>query len=134
MERAKNFARSLSLTPTPGYLHGIPQTQQKLLLLQGWRAGFPIDPARVAKVYGIENWETSDFPKWKAFKQAELEFAAKMKAEGASLLPPGQAQGGAPTPAGGGGKGGRPPSGTKPPAAKTKGSAEGPRATISTSG
>jgi hypothetical protein len=88
----------------------------------------------VAKVYGIENWETSDFPKWKAFKQAELEFAAKMKAEGASLLPPGQAQGGAPTPAGGGGKGGRPPSGTKPPAAKTKGSAEGPRATISTSG
>jgi hypothetical protein len=133
MERAKNFARSLSLTPTPGYLHGIPQTQQKLLLLQGWRSGFPIDPARVAKVYGIENWETSDFPKWKAFKQAELEFAAKMKEEGASLLPPGQ-QGGAPTPAGGGGKGGRPSSGTKPPAAKTKGSAEGPRATISTSG
>jgi hypothetical protein len=135
MERAKNFARGLSLTPTPGYLHGIPQTQQKLLLLQGWRSGFPIDPARVAKVYGIENWETSDFPKWKDYKKSELEFAAQMKTEGASLAPPGQAQGGSPSPAGGGGnKGGRPSSGTKPPAAKTKGSAEGPRATISTSG
>ncbi|MGP8226514.1 MAG: hypothetical protein ACLQGT_10220 [Terracidiphilus sp.] len=131
MERAKNFARGLSLTPTPGYLHGIPQTQQKLLLLQGWRSGFPIDPARVAKVYGIENWETSDFPKWKEYKKSELEFAAKMKEEGASLLPPGAQQ----QPAGGGGsKGGRPPSGNKPPAAKTKGSAEGPRATVSTSG
>lgn len=132
MERAKNFARGLTLTPTPGYLHGIPQTAQKLLLLQGWRAGFPIDPARVAKVYGIENWETSDFPKWKEFKQAELEFAAKLKEEGASLMPGGQ------QPAAGGGgkqaKGGRPPSGTKPPAARTKGSAEGPRSTISESG
>jgi hypothetical protein len=130
MERSKNFARNLTLTPTPGYLHGTPQMQQKLLLLQGWRAGFPIDPARVARVYGIENWETSDFPKWKEFKQAELEFAAAMKEEGASLQP----GGGAAQPPGGGGKGGRPPSGTKPPAAKTKGSAEGPRATVSESG
>ena len=131
-ERAKNFARNLRLTPVPGYLHGLPQTQQKLLLLQGWRAGFPLDPARVAKVYGIENWE-NDFDKWKEFKRAELEFAAAMKLEGASLLPSGAA--GA-QPAGGGGKTkpGRPPSGNKPPAARTKGSAEGPRATISESG
>lgn len=134
MERAKNFASQLRLTATPGYLHGIPQTQQKLLLLQGWRAGFPIDPARVAKVYGIENWEVSDFPKWKAFKQAELEFAAKLKQEAGAILPQGQPQSG--TGVGGGPKstGGRPPSGTRPPAARTKSSAEGPRATISTSG
>lgn len=131
MERAKTFARNLRLTPTPGYLHGIPQTQQKLLLLQGWRAGFPIDPARIAKVYGIENWE-NDFAKWCEFKEKELEFAARMKIEGASLLPPGAAP--APTPgAGGGKKPGRPPSGHKPPAARTKGSAEGPRATITES-
>jgi hypothetical protein len=130
MERAKNFARELRLTPTPGYLHGQPQMQQKLLLLQGWRAGFPIDPARVAKVYGIENWESSDLQKWMDFKKIEVEFAAKLKEEGASLAPsPGPAANGA----GGGNKGGRPPSGTKPPAAKTKGSAEGPRATVTTS-
>jgi hypothetical protein len=135
MERAKNFARQLRLTPVPGYLHGIPQTQQKLLLLQGWRAGFPLDPARVAKVYGIENWETSDFPKWKQFKQQELEFAAKMKQEGASLEPQGSQQPSGAGPGGGPkGSGGRPPSGNKPPAAKTKGSAEGPRITTSTSG
>jgi len=133
MERAKNFARQLRITPVPGYLHGIPQTQQKLLLLQGWRSGFPIDPARVAKVYGIENWEVSDFPKWKEFKKSELEFAAKMKEEGASLSPSQPPAG----PGAGGGPqqtGGRPPSGTKPPAAKTKGSGEGPRVTTSTSG
>jgi hypothetical protein len=138
MERAKNFARNLRGTPTPGYLHGMPKEQQKLLLLQGWRAGFPIDPGRVAKVYGIENWEVSDFPKWKEFKQAELEFAAQMAIEGQSLQPvqpPGAVPG-----AGGGGippnsinRGGRPPSGTKPPAAVTKGSAEGPRITTTTS-
>lgn len=133
MERAKNFARELRITPTPGYLHGAPQMAQSLLLLQGWRAGFPIDPARVAKVYGIQNWESSDYEKWKDFKRSELEFAAKMKEEGSSLLPQ-QPQAGA-TPAGSQkGKGGRPPSGTKPPAAKTKGSAEGPRSVTSTSG
>ena len=133
MERAKNFARQLRITPTPGYLHGMPQEKQKLLLLQGWRSGFPMDPARVAKIYGIENWETSDFPKWKEFKEKELEFAAKMKQEGTSLMP---AQPPAGPGAGGGPQqtGGRPPSGTKPPAARTKGSAEGPRATVSTSG
>lgn len=133
MERAKNFARQLRITPTPGYLHGMPQTQQKLLLLQGWRAGFPMNPARVAKVYGIENWESSDFEKWKDFKRAEIEFAAKLKQEGVSLAP---AQPPAGPGAGGGPQqtGGRPPSGSKPPAARTKGSASGPRAVTSTSG
>jgi len=138
MERAKNFARNLRGTPTPGYLHGMPKEQQKLLLLQGWRAGFPIDPGRVAKVYGIENWEISDFPKWKEFKQAELEFAAQMAIEGQSLQP---VQPGAAAPGAGGGgippnsvnRGGRPPGFTKPPAAVTKGSAEGPRITTTTS-
>jgi len=136
MERAKNFARQLRLTPVPGYLHGIPQTQQKLLLLQGWRGGFPLDPSRVAKVYGIENWEVSDLPKWKEFKQMELEFAVKMKEEGASMLPQNaqQPQSGAGPGGGQKGSGGRPPSGNKPPAARTKGSAEGPRVTTSTSG
>ncbi len=133
MERAKSFARNLRLTPIPGYLHGAPQTAQKLLLLQGWRAGFPIDPARVAKVYGIENWEVSDLPKFLSWKQQEIEFASKLKQELGSL--PGMSQPGG-TPAGGAGgskKPGRPPSGTKPPAAQTKGSASGPRATITES-
>jgi len=133
MERAKSFARELRLTPTPGYLHGIPQTAQQLLLLQGTRAGLPISPRRVLKkVFGIENFE-QEIKEWQDFRMLEIQLAAAVKEEGASL-PGAQAQTGS-TPTGSQkGKGGRPPSGNKPPAAKVKGSAEGPRATISESG
>jgi len=132
MERAKNFASSLKLTPTPGYLHGVPQTAQRLLLLQGSRAGLPISPRRILKkVFGIENVD-QEIKEWQEFREVELEMAAKLKQEAGSL--PG-AQSTGRTPAGSqGGKGGRPPSGHKPPAAKTKGSAEGPRATVTESG
>lgn len=133
MERAKNFSRMLRLTPVPGYLHGIPQQAQQLLLLQGVRAGLPISPRRVLKkVFGIENFEQEQ-QEWQEHRLLEIELAAKVKEEGASLMPA-QPQTGS-TPAGSQkGKGGRPSSGTKPPTAKTKGSAEGPRAVVSTSG
>jgi hypothetical protein len=133
MERAKNFAASVKLTPNPGYLHGTPQTAQKLLLLQGSRAGLPISPQRILKkVFGIENVD-QEIADWQEFRERELELAAKVKEEGASLMPA-QPQTGA-TPSGSQkGKGGRPSSGAKPPAARTKGSASGPRAIVSTSG
>lgn len=133
MERAKNFARQLRLTPVPGYLHGIPQQAQQLLLLQGYRAGLPISPRRILKkVFSIENVD-KEIEEAMDYKAKELEMTAKLKEEGASLMPQ-QPQAG--TGPGGGqkGKGGRPPSGHKPPAAKVKGSAEGPRATVSESG
>lgn len=133
MERAKSFARQLRLTPTPGYLHGVPQMAQSLLLLQGVRAGLPISPRRVLKrVFNIENFE-EEIKEWQDFRMLEIELAAKVKEEAGSLMPPGAQTGAGP---GGGqkGKGGRPSSGTRPPAAKTKGSAEGPRAVISESG
>ena len=129
MERAKSFARQLRLTPTPGYLHGIPQTAQKLLLLQGHRAGLPISPQRILKqVFGIQNVD-QEIKDWQSFRQLQLELAEKVKAEGIAL---GLADAGAGAAGGaqGGNKPGRPPSGTRPPAAKIKGSAEGPRATI----
>lgn len=137
MERAKAFARNLRLQVAPGSIHGITQTQQKLLMLQLWRGGFPIDPGRVAKAIGLENWGTldgnTDLERWQSFKRIELEFQAALKKEAGALIP---SQGPSGPGAGGGpqGKGGRPPSGNKPPAAKTKGSAEGPRAVISQSG
>lgn len=133
MERAKHFARQLRLTPVPGYLHGIPQTAQKLLLLQGSRAGLPISPQRILKkVFGIENAE-QEIKEWQDFRQLQLELAEKVKQEGISL---GMVDQNAPTGGGGKGqtKGGRPASGHKAPAARTKGSAEGPRAVISESG
>lgn len=130
MERAKNFARNLRLTPVPGYLHGIPQTAQRLLLLQGVRAGLPISPRRVlTKVFGIENVD-QEIQEWQDFRMLEISLAAKVKEEAGSLMPPGAQTGS--TPAGSQkGKGGRPPSGTKPAHAVTKGSAEGPREVIS---
>ncbi|MGA8148203.1 MAG: hypothetical protein WB870_11600 [Gallionellaceae bacterium] len=133
MERAKHFARQLRLTATPGYLHGIPQTAQKLLLLQGVRAGLPISPRRVLKdVFGIANVD-QEIKEWQDFRLWQLELAQQVKAEGLAL---GLADAGAGAQGGGGGgkKPGRPPSGNKPPAARTKGSAEGPRAVVSESG
>jgi hypothetical protein len=130
MERAKNFARQLRLTPSPGYLHGIPQQAQQLLLLQGYRAGLPISPRRILKkVFNIENVD-QEIQESFEFKEKELELAQKLKeAAGTDMQ-----QGGA-TPSGSQkGKGGRPPSGKKPPSARTKGSSEGPRAVISESG
>ena len=131
MERAKHFARNLRLQVAPGSVHGLTQTQEKLLLLQGSRAGLPISPRRILqRVFGIENFD-QEFKEWSDFKRLELEFAAKLKEEGASLLPPNLSGAGA---AGGPAGGGRPPSGRKAPAARTKGSAEGPRAVVSQSG
>lgn len=134
MERGKSFCQQLRLTPTPGYLHGIPQTTQSLLLLQGSRAGLPISPRRILKkVFGIENSE-QEIKEWQEFRMLEVELASKVK-ELASSLPGGAPAQSGSTPAGSQkGKGGRPPSGNKPPTAKTKGSAEGPRAVVSESG
>lgn len=131
MERAKAFARQLRIQIAPGSIHGIPQMQQKLLLMQGSRAGLPISPKTIMrKTLGIEDVD-GEIKEYFEYKEMELEMQARFKHEASSLIPP--TQGGA-TPAGSQkNTGGRPPSGRKPPAAKTKGSAEGPRATITQS-
>ena len=84
------------------------------------------------EVFGIENFDR-EIKEWTDWKRHELELAADLKKEGASLTP--QAPPGGATPSGSQkGSGGRPPSGHKPPAARTKGSAEGPRATVTEAG
>lgn len=135
-ERIKTFLSNIHAQVTPGSLHGIVQTQQKLLMMQMQRAGFPLDPETLAKVMDIPNWGTlpgnTIWEKYQSWQKLQLEFAAKMKELATSLAP----AGGQPTPPSAGGghaKPGRPPSGNKPPTAKTKGSAEGPRATITES-
>jgi hypothetical protein len=130
MERAKNYARSLRTQIVPGGIHGQAQTQQKLLLLQGSRAGLPISPIYVMKkALGIEDADAVA-DEYFEYKERELEMAARLKNEGASLVPQ---QGGAAPSGSQKGTGGRPPSGRKPPTAKTKGSAEGQRSVISES-
>ena len=139
MERTKMFLSNIHATITPGSLHGIVQTPQKLLYLQLFRSGFPIPPDMVAEALDIHDFGIIDgntkIEKWQNWKKMELEFAAKMKELATSIAPsgPGTSQQQAAAGAGGGAKPGRPPSGKKSPHMATKGSAEGPRAVISES-
>ena len=138
MERVKMFLGNVHAQVTPGSLHGIVQTAQKLLYMQLQRSGFMISSETVAKAMDVPNWGTlegnTELEKWQSEQKMKLEFAEKMKELATALQPPGAA--GPPQPQGGAGgkaKPGRPPSGNKPPQMKTKGSAEGPRATITES-
>lgn len=140
-ERAKYFAQNVHLTLTPNSLHAITQTAQKLMMMQLFRAGFPIPPDDVAKALDIPNWGTIDgntgYERWQNYQKKQIEFASQTKELMASLPGMGAPQAGGPQggPAAAPKKQpGRPPSGTKPPQAVVKGSAEGPRAVVSESG
>lgn len=140
MDRTKTFLANIHALITPGSLHGIVQTQDKLLKMQLQRAGFMISSETVAKALDIPNWGTLDgnteLEKWKSENIMKLEFAEKMKQLATSLESPAMAPppvtplaavSGRPQP-------GRPPSGNRPPELKSKASAEGPRAVVSESG
>ena len=135
MERAKIFAENLRLSITPYSLHAVTQTQQKLMMLQLFRSGFPISPDTVARALDMPNWGSIDgnteLDRWQNWKKIEVEFAAQIKALGQSLLGTPQAGVGD----GGGPKatGGRPPSGKKPIHSELKAGALGPRAVVSQS-
>ncbi len=137
MDRVKNFCGNIHAQVAPGTLHGEVQTKQKMTLLQYQRSGGIVSSETVAKALDIPNWGTlegnTEVEKWQSEQKMKLEFAEKMKELATSLQPQGaagppQAQGGA-----GGAKPGRPPTGNKPPHMKSKGSAEGPRSTITSS-
>ena len=130
MQRGKSFGRELRCSILPGSLHGGPQQAQNLLLLQGSRAGLPISPQRILRTtFKIENVD-KEIQDWFEFQERQIQMKKDLQ-EAAGPQP-----GGPPPGAGQPGKKqpGRPPSGNKPPAAKTKGSAEGPRAVVSESG
>lgn len=140
MDRTKTFLANIHALITPGSLHGIVQTQDKLLKMQLQRAGFMISSETVAKALDIPNWGTLDgnteLEKWKSEQEMKLTFATQMKTLATALETPAMAPpqvsplavaGQSPQP-------GRPPSGNKPPELKTKASAEGPRAVVSESG
>jgi len=140
MQRTQNFCEAVHATIAPGELHGVVQTGRKLLLLQLQRSGFMIDSETVAKACDIPNYGTipgnTVREKWKSEQGEKLEFAVQMKQLETSLVAP---QGSPSAPpevsnlVSGHAQPGRPPSGNRPPELKTKGSAEGPRATITES-
>jgi hypothetical protein len=138
MQRSQNFCAAIHANIAPGELHNIVQTGNKLMLIQMQRGGFPIDSETVAKAAGIANFGNIDgntvWEKWKSEQETKLIFAPQMKELETALVPQGPMA--PPMPNGvGGSKGapGRPPSGQKPPHIETKGSAAGPRATITES-
>jgi hypothetical protein len=140
MQRCQMFLDNFKATITPGSLHGIVQTSQKLLLMQLQRSGFMISSETVAKAFDIPNYGTSngstEQEKWFWEQEKKLEYAARLAQTQASLTmqPPGLAPPQVSPLANGHAQPGRPPSGNKPPELKTKGSAEGPRAVVSESG
>jgi hypothetical protein len=129
-QRAKFIADHVSFIILPGTLHQITQTSQKMLFLQLWRGGFPLDPQTLAEVLQIGNWGMIEgstikdrFFNW---KRQELEHQAALMAEAQELSggAMGGDQGNAPGlgPHGGQkGTGGRPPSGQKSPQLQAKG-------------
>lgn len=139
MQRCQMFLDNFSATVAPGALHGIVQTSQKLMMVQFQRAGGIISTETVAKALDIPNWGTlegtTELEKWKSEQKMKLEFAEQLKELQASvaLQPPGLAPPPVTPLAGGGPQPGRPPSGNKPAHLEVKGSAEGPRATITES-
>jgi hypothetical protein len=56
IERAKVHQNSFYFHITPNSMHQITQLTKKLLLMQLFRAGFPIDPWSVAEGFDIENY------------------------------------------------------------------------------
>jgi hypothetical protein len=131
LERARYYSQNFYFHITPYSLHNITQMTQKLLFLQLYRAGFPIDPWSVAEAVQIPNFgppprgTSSVMERWVAWEDMKMERAveqAKLAAQvGGGVGPKGGHQG----------SGGRAPTGGAPPQLKQKDG--GARSTVSES-
>jgi hypothetical protein len=131
LERAKMWAQSFYFHITPYSLHNITQMSQKMLYLQLFRSGFPLDWWSVAEACQVPNFgpppkgTTNVMERWMAQKDIEMEqniemqqkiAAAQAAAQGGPAAAPGSVPGGPTGPNGGPrGTGGRAPSGGAPP-------------------
>jgi hypothetical protein len=60
VKRAKAYVNACYFHITPNSLHQITQITRKLLMLQLWKAGFPVDPWSVADALDLDNFGTPD--------------------------------------------------------------------------
>ncbi len=112
IERAQRFAKSLTFYITPNSLHTITQMERKLLYLQLYRTGFPIDSRTVAEALDIPNFGNKPdgntvHDRWMNEQEMKLEVASRLallKNILPGLQPPPMAgpPGGAPNPNQGG--------------------------------
>jgi hypothetical protein len=124
IERAKWHKDNFVFSVVPNSLHEMTQTTRKLIMIQLWRSGFPIDPWTVAESMDLDygpppQGTVTVMEKYVAWKRMEMEFMQEMaQAQGS---PQGAPQGGRPN----GGlqqtaQRGRPPSGVGAPRLQTK--------------
>jgi hypothetical protein len=131
IQRARIFADNLRFFVLPNSLHEITQMTMKLGLVQLKKAGVMIDSQTIAEAWNIPSYGripgNTVIERYKAEKEMELEFMARMKELGEGLGlggPPGaSAPGKSPE--------GRPPTGQAPPSLKSK--EGGARSTIAES-
>lgn len=116
MHRAHWLARNIRFRIAPNTLHQIVQTTQKLMYLQLWRQGFPIDPWTMAEVMGIPDFgkvpegTRSMWERWMAWQKMQLQFKIASMAQAKQIadeLGLGDIMGGGDGGGGGGGGGGK---------------------------
>jgi hypothetical protein len=130
IERARAHIHSFYLYIQPNSLHEINQMSRKLMVIQLWRSGFPIDPWSVAEANEIENYgpppegTRTKFERWLAWQRMKTEQAIEaaqtlQAAQGGAAPPAAGAVGNASGEPGQAGPG-RPPSGQEAPKLTTK--------------
>jgi len=125
MQRAKWLAEHINFMVTPGTLHEIVQTTQKMMYLQLLKMGFPIDPWSLAEILRIPNFgkppdgANSMIEKWMAWQKMQMEFKMAMAAEMQGMQPEGNTPGLGPK-GGPKGTGGRSSTGAQAPQLTSK--------------
>lgn len=143
-ERAYRHASNFVFHISPQSCFDVTDQNRKLLYLQLFRTGYPIDPETVSEALGLPNWGKlgdgtiiEKYGKWLemqaeiqaqlAMKQAQVQQAIQLQSAMGMVQAAGELPG-SPTP-----QEGRPPSGSAPPKLQHKNDADGPRTTITES-
>jgi hypothetical protein len=97
VERARVHLNSFYFYITPSSLHQITQLTKKMLMMQLWKIGFPIDPwsvaeamdldnygnpAQLKKILGIEDIADDKFGRWLAWIEMKMKMAPQAPQKG----------------------------------------------------
>lgn len=90
MQRARWIADKIPFLLMPGTMHEIVQTQQKMIYMQLWAKGFPIDPVTLGEVLRLGNVGTIEgstmIERWFNWKKKLLEMEVALKQAAQSMI------------------------------------------------
>lgn len=92
-QRIRWAANHIKFIILPGTMHQIVQTSQKLLFLQLWKMGYPIDPWTLGEVLSlgdvgkVPSGANSMIEKWVAWQEMQIEVKAKLAAKMQEMAP-----------------------------------------------